>query len=288
MHIAEPVLHSQTKSQILRTIAAQPHALLITAQEGVGKSYIADYIGAHVLGTPVQNHPYVARLAPDEKSTISVESIRGLQHFMRLKTVGTGIIRRFIIVEHADAMTTEAQNAFLKLLEEPPADTMIVLTAESRQNLLPTIVSRVQEITLITPVASETKAYFEAQYAAEKVTQAYFLSAGAPGLMTALLADDQDHPLTKAVANAKKFLQQDTFERLASVDQIKQKPDALRLCAALERIAQTGIDQASTQADSQKIARWHRILRAAVATQDMLNKNVQTKLALTHLMLQFS
>lgn len=283
-----PLLHLQTASQLARIIAAKPHAVLITALDGMGKGMVAGYIGEQILGTAVAVHPYVCHIVPDEKMAISVETMRQLQGFMRLKTTGTNTVRRLVIVEHADCMTTEAQNAFLKLLEEPPADTVIILTAQVRQKLLPTIVSRVQEIALLTPEADEVKAFFSKQYATGKVTQAYFLSGGAPGLMAALLADDQEHPLVKAVAQAKQFLQQDTFERLATIDQFKQKGDAVRLCMALERIAQTGVTQASSQTDSQKITRWHRILRAAVTTHDMLDKNVQTKLALTHLMLQFS
>jgi DNA polymerase-3 subunit delta' len=54
--------------------------------------------------------------------------------------------RTVVIVCEAHMMTTEAQNAFLKLLEEPPASTVLILVTEHPDMLLPTIVSRCQEI----------------------------------------------------------------------------------------------------------------------------------------------
>jgi DNA polymerase-3 subunit delta' len=50
--------------------------------------------------------------------------------------------RRFVIVDPADAMNPQAQNALLKTLEEPPDDTTLVLLAENADALLPTIRSR--------------------------------------------------------------------------------------------------------------------------------------------------
>ncbi|HSW75359.1 MAG TPA: AAA family ATPase [Candidatus Saccharimonadales bacterium] len=285
------VLHPLTQAYVQRIILAKPHAVLLVARNGTGKGALAQYIAGGILGAQAAQPytPYIRQLQPDEKNTISVEAIRGLQQFVRLKTIGDEPIRRAIIIEHADAMTTEAQNAFLKLLEEPPADTVILLTAKSRESLLPTILSRVQEMYVQSPEASEVQAFFARTMpaqSAQSITQAYFMSGGAPGLMTALLGGEADHPLVQAVALAKQVLQQDNFERLASIDQVKQKTDALELCTALERIAQVSISQAAAQSDAIKMSRWHNILRAATEASELISKNVQTKLALTHLMLQ--
>ena len=54
--------------------------------------------------------------------------------------------RRFVIVDPADAMNAQAQNALLKTLEEPPEDTTLVLVASSPDALLPTIRSRCMRI----------------------------------------------------------------------------------------------------------------------------------------------
>lgn len=58
---------------------------------------------------------------------------------------------KFGVVEYADRMNTSAQNALLKTLEEPPADTMLLLLTDKPQMLLPTIISRCGMVTLSSP-----------------------------------------------------------------------------------------------------------------------------------------
>ncbi len=53
---------------------------------------------------------------------------------------------KICIIEHADTMTIQAANAFLKTLEEPPEDTIIILTTSKPNSLLPTIISRCQQL----------------------------------------------------------------------------------------------------------------------------------------------
>jgi DNA polymerase-3 subunit delta' len=192
-----------------------------------------------------------------------------------------------VLIEHAQGLTTEAQNAYLKLLEEPPADTIMILTADSPRSLLPTILSRMQVITVRTP--SETQLQFLADASAKDETarrQAYFMSGGLPGLLTALLQDDHSHPLVGAVATAKDLLQKQPFERLAMVDTLsKQKEQAKAVLEALERIAQTGLAQATAKQDPKRIAQWHRIRKAVRKTDEALARSGNAKLALSNLFL---
>lgn len=283
------VFNPQTAATLNRYVATPSHALLIVGADGIGKGSAAQHIASRILSIDparMLDSPACRLLQPDEKHTISIEAIRNLQRFVRLKTTGQGTIRRAIIIEHAGSMTIEAQNAFLKILEEPPADTIIIVTAEAAHDVLPTIRSRVQQLHILSPSKELLVRHF-AGYPEAAVMQAYFLSGGLPGLMSALLDKQTDHPLLTSVTAAKKALQQDTFERLAHIDQLtKQKPDALRFCQALERIAQAGLDHAAAKDDGTALRQWLRILRAAHQSKDMLSTNVNTKLTLTHLMLQ--
>jgi DNA polymerase-3 subunit delta' len=54
--------------------------------------------------------------------------------------------RKVVIVDNTDQLQVQAANAFLKTLEEPPPDTIIILVASNRRKLLPTIISRCQEV----------------------------------------------------------------------------------------------------------------------------------------------
>lgn len=72
--------------------------------------------------------------------SVTDEDIAGLQAWLQKKPVAGP--RHVAIIEDADTMTTFAQNRLLKTLEEPPAGAVIILLAENRQHLLPTVCSR--------------------------------------------------------------------------------------------------------------------------------------------------
>ena len=284
----EFVFHARTKAQ-LDSLRAQPtHAVAIVGDAGIGKHTIANILAAELLNKTAHEltkHPYLLVLNA-EGQTISIETMRRVQQFTQLKTLGDGAIRRVIVLLDAGRMTTEAQNAFLKLLEEPPADTALILTVESEASLLPTIMSRVQKL-VVHPVAEATlREHFATMYDTSAIEKAYFLSGGLPGLMHALLEGDQAHPLIPAVTEAKAILQAKTFERLALTDGLSKKKDELPyILQALRQIAETGRNQASKQQDTARIARWHQIIRAVYEAESALAQNANTKLVLTNLML---
>jgi DNA polymerase-3 subunit delta' len=288
--MSEFLMHSHTKA-LLDQFASQPsHALLFTGPLGVGKTYLSQSLAAQLLGIPVEafpNHPYIKLITPDEKNTISIEMIRGLQHFMQLRTIGEQPIRRIAIVEHGERLRTEAQNAFLKLLEEPPEDTVLIITTTSLQALLPTIMSRVQVIPVNAPDINSVKDYFlEAGETKTAIDRMYALSEGLPGLMRALLDDDQEHPLVNGVAAAKELLTLSLADRLSRVDALsKQKEAANYTIEALLHIARAGIAQAGKAGDNTRLRRWHRVLKTAFEAQTALGVNANTKLVLTNVAL---
>lgn len=284
------VLNQYTKDQLGRYCARPAHGLLLSGSDGVGKATLASMIVAVLLDVDrakLNDSPQYVRIAPDDKGTISIDAIRKLQQFTRLKAPGTRTIRRAIIIEDAAALTTEAQNALLKMLEEPPEDTVLILTCSDTALLLPTIHSRVQTVSVLAPTKESTIRYFSTKYDATLVTQAYFLSGGMPGLMTVLLDGEQEHPLFQAVARAKQVLTQDKFERMLLVDALaKQKQEARLFCDALSRIAEVSLVQAADANDTVRIKRWHHIVKLAQSAGTDLKQNANTKLCLTQLFLQ--
>jgi hypothetical protein len=90
------------------------------------------------------NHPDVRVVSPDGLS-IKIDQVRGIQHDMSYKPrYDKGF--RVTILENAEKMTQEAQNSFLKLLEEPPGNVVFILVTGNPQGLLPTVRSRCQLI----------------------------------------------------------------------------------------------------------------------------------------------
>jgi len=281
------VLHETTDNQVRQFVANPSHAVLLTGADGIGKGSLATYIAATLLKREnLESYPQFMRVIPDG-TAISIEKIRELQKFLQLKTAGSEPLRRAIIIEHADALTTEAQNAYLKLLEEPPADTLMVLTAGSPRSLLPTIMSRLQTITVHTPTAAQLQPMLQASGKDETaLRQAYFLSAGLPGLLSALIAGDETHPLLAAVGTAKDLLQKTPFERLSLVEQLsKQKETAAAVLDALDRMAQAGLQGAAGKSDTQRLKQWHHIRRATHEARSSLQRSGNTKLTLSNLFL---
>jgi len=79
-----------------------------------------------------------------QKKQISIDQIRELKGHIYQKPIKAKV--KFVVVKDADMLTTEAQNALLKLLEEPPSHAVIILATQRRQKLLPTVRSRTVEI----------------------------------------------------------------------------------------------------------------------------------------------
>jgi hypothetical protein len=279
------VLQANTKRQFEQFIANPSHGLLIIGPGGIGKLTLAKYLAARVIGLEpgkLASYPYFSLVQP-EKQSVSIDSIRQTGRFLHHKTIGQGNIRRAVIIEDAHLMTLEAQNAFLKSLEEPPLDTILILTASQPQLLLPTITSRVQTLSVHVPARADLEAYFNGQ---PQFDRAYALSGGLPGLTSALMADDQTHPLYQAVIDAKALLQKTIFERLTGIDLIsRDKLQVPLLIEALERIAQTGLEQAAIKKQTPALKRWHQLLETLVYTRNAIEKNANQKLALTYLFL---
>jgi DNA polymerase III delta prime subunit len=91
----------------------------------------------------------IHRLIPKEQlTTIGIADIRPWQKELFLTPLSSP--HTIGIIEHAEHLTMEAQNALLKTFEEPPAHTKIYIESQSNETLLPTILSRCQIVQLTT------------------------------------------------------------------------------------------------------------------------------------------
>jgi DNA polymerase III delta prime subunit len=81
-----------------------------------------------------------------KQESIGIEDIKNIQGKIFLKPLRSQT--KVIIIDDSQVLTIEAQNALLKVLEEPPSHTIIMLLSESKENLLPTIISRCKIIML--------------------------------------------------------------------------------------------------------------------------------------------
>ncbi len=287
------LLHPHSREQLERFIKQPSHALMLLAPDGSGKRSVAEVVARQILDIKdsknLREHPAINYVEPDNRA-IPIEAIRLLQKRLQLKTIGTRPIRRIVIIEGAHRMTTEAQNALLKMLEEPPADTLFILTATSKHSVLPTIYSRSQHIEVKSPSSTDMVDYFKGLgLASEAIQSALRYSGGRIGLTHALLQKDEEHPLLAAVVQARQLLSASLFEKLGLVDDwAKHKDELSDRLDTLERMCQAGLSAAADKEDNDLVKRWKRYYQAVYDAKASLRHTPNAKLLLTNLFLSLS
>lgn len=140
--------HDKTK-KILNKILEEDkvgHAYLFTGKEGIGKKMLAIEFAKKVMNQEdceMLNESDFKIVLP-EKEIIKVEDIRNVITEVYLKPIYAK--RKVVIIDDAEKMNTSAQNALLKVLEEPPLYATLILITSNREKIIKTILSRVTEI----------------------------------------------------------------------------------------------------------------------------------------------
>jgi hypothetical protein len=284
----QALIAHHSKALLDSVTTKHPHGILLSGPVGSGKGLAAHHVAALLLGHPLEKlvqYPYFLVIGPTN-SSISIDAIRDLQQFLSLRTPGSNPIRRVAIIEDAHLMTNEAQNALLKSLEEPPADTAIILTAPATKQLKDTIYSRVQEVPILPVELDQTLEHFAGQFTKESLQKAHVMSGGHAGLLHALVAQD-DHPLVAEIARAKGIMAASTYERLTQVDELAKQREAVPLfLQACKLICTSAIVHAAQKGNAQT-KRWHKALKAVYDAEAALPSNPNTKILLTDLFLTF-
>lgn len=222
-------IQPQSKQTLEAMLAEQPHALLLAGPQGIGLATIARHYATNSTEQLITVLPEKDEKIDLEKGTITVQSIRRLYEMTRtVEPAG-----RVIVVDYAERMAIPAQNAFLKLLEEPSEGTRFVLLTHLPELLLPTITSRSQKVEL-RPVTSDQS---EALLDELKVTDAtkrvrlLFIAGGLPAELTRLARDDAYFGArAELVKDARSFVTGSAYDRLLLAKKYKDsRPQALTL-----------------------------------------------------------
>lgn len=134
-----------------------PHALLVTGSVAAGSHRLALALAEYLNGAAAESldslrHPMCRVIRPGSKvRSITIDAIRSVEPFLTLRAGEHET--KLIIVQEADRLSDESANAFLKTLEEPPPQTLIILITELPGRLLPTILSRCIRIDMAEPGA---------------------------------------------------------------------------------------------------------------------------------------
>lgn len=132
------------------------HSYMFVGKEGIGKKLLAIEFAKMIMNSNggIYNEEDIKIVSPD-KNMIKVEEIRNLISDIYLKPTNSS--KKVLIVDDADKMNLNAQNALLKVLEEPPIYAVIILIVSSKEKIIKTILSRTTEITFESLTTDELK-----------------------------------------------------------------------------------------------------------------------------------
>lgn len=228
------------------------------------------------------NYPNVIVIRPQDKPSIGIDQVRDLGQMLSLQPYVKSA-RRVVIIDEAQAMTREAQNALLKFIEEPPPATLLILIAPSLQTLLPTVTSRLGAVYFLPMEEAVVAAWLMSDHNASSLdaTAAATRSAGRPGIAISLL-EAGAAPVDIALSAAAKLTHGTLFARLVEAARIAAaKEDVMAVADALHTAATQNLKDESMPPD----AAGH-IMAAAERMKRYLGSNVTPRSALERFVLE--
>jgi len=180
-------------------------------------------------------HPDVQLIEPDG-ARIKIDQVRALQHALSLRPVEGRY--RVAIFDQFEVATTEAQNALLKTLEEPPDYVVLIVLASDPELLLPTIVSRCQQVPLRPLTIAQVREALIKQWHVEanQANLLAHLSGGRLGWAVGAASDSSIMPArAKYLDDLQGLLKADRVARFTYAEDLTKKSDLARSAIDLWR-----------------------------------------------------
>ncbi|MEK7195532.1 MAG: hypothetical protein AAB655_02455 [Patescibacteria group bacterium] len=161
-------------------------------------------------------------IEPDADGKIGIDSIRPIKGFLWQRPIISS--RRTLVLDRAELLTAEAQNALLKITEEPPSSTLFILVTNDLESLNPTILSRLYHVFLPALSVAEVKKWLVEALKiktaeAERIASE---SLGKPGLAAAIIGDKK---FNYYIAAAEKLLKVAPAGRREFIKKLMDKED---------------------------------------------------------------
>ena len=146
---------------------------------------------------------FAKQLNPDLKESISIDAVREIKNFLWQKPNVSA--KRTLIIDDAEFLTNDAQNALLKITEEPPPSSLLIVVTSDLESVMPTILSRLQKIYFGAVPETAVAAWLEKEQGVPKAETMSLAkrAQGLPGLAWRLL---NDAVFQKNLALAEAFL----------------------------------------------------------------------------------
>ena len=251
------VYNPRTEQRLTQLAQQPPQSLLLVGAPGLGLKAAAQHIASR---TALILRPHTSQgHADQQRGTIRVDDIRSLHTL----TQGKATARHFVIIDDADRMTPAAQNAFLKLLEEPPQALRLILTSHQPQRLLATIRSRVQTVRIIPPQQAQTTAQLGQLGIIDPTRRAQlqFIAQQQPATIARLAANSEEfRTIALAMTDARHYITGTTRQRIVIGQRYSH--DRARALLLLECLLHIAWHTLRTQPSRQLLTQAEHIARA--------------------------
>ena len=273
----KPIVNKANLNEINRFSKNLPQTTILSVSDYEWGEQIAKYIAE------VANFDYeVVYPLKDDKINLDVGKIYVKQARELVQKTRTALKKNKVyIIYKASTMNEQAQNAFLKSLEEPNSSTFYILLVNNVHSLLPTVLSRSQ-ILKITPLNNDASLkLIPDNIPANIKQQILFVANGNPLLINKLVNDSSLISQYSAhITTAKSFLTASTYQKLITMNKLKDsREDAIATLDALIKILSTTIKTP----DKQLLA----LLNNALNARNDLLSNLNVRLTLIHHLINF-
>lgn len=228
MTLDDLLIDDTTRARLDVVTSDMPQALILHGKRGVGLSTIAQAMATQ-CGTlldilyPKKRAPNGSYTVDTVAGTVIIDHIRALYERTRSKFTSPHII---IIDLSGRPMSPGAQNAFLKLLEEPQSYINFIIVTHDMTTLLPTVVSRCQRVDVVPISQAQTTSLLDSLGVtnATKRARMLFIAAGLPAEITRLATNDTYYDeRVKTVQDARAILEGDAYVRLTIIQSYRDK-----------------------------------------------------------------
>lgn len=277
--MTSPIYNPETKQLLNRIKSALPHALLLEGQNGAGLYTAAASLAGLSVAALIQPTDIDGRIDTTTKGIIRLAQIHELHDLAKGKTRQTCIF----IIDDADHMNVQAQNAFLKLLEEPVENVHFILTAHQPHALLATVLSRLQRVR-VAPIST-----LESQHLIKKLgvsdprkaQQLLFIADGKPAELARLAADEKYFSGQASLMNdARTLISGSQAERMIVIAQYySDRAKSLQLLQSAKTIATFSL----TKNPSRDLI---ALVDRLATTYERVQANGSTRLQLTNFVIQ--
>lgn len=265
------------------------HAYLFSGQEKLGKKKTALEWISFIFGEDISKklHPDFILIEPIGKE-IQISQMRELSWKLSLRPYSAPL--KAAIIDQAHAMNEEAQNCFLKTLEEPRGQTLLILITEQPELLFPTIRSRTEIIKFYPVPKKEIENYLREQGIEEKKIQLISqISQERPGVVIDFLNQPQKLKEREDLLNEIiKLTKSDLAFRFQYAKKIAESPQLKEILNLwLFHFRESLLSKINSKVENWKIERLTKILEKIQETLFLISStNVNPQLALEVLMLE--